>query len=221
MGIETGVSKSITVVSNIPSYLKFGVSRRESILHDFLMKFDMAGDSSLKGNAPIYELDSMSDVAKYSSIIVSESKKRNVDSNLVKAIMYMETTHGYYDAIPALFDKNKSILPMNVRSNYWKDIGFTRGELKKTKDNIVAGIYLIQKISERINPYSIVGVASLYQDLGTTKVTEYGKRVKNIYDKKLWIPEPGFLEKINMEINRFEMLSPLEQMNILKQLFGG
>ncbi len=93
--------------------------------------------------------------------------------------------------------------------------------IKKTKDNIVAGIYLIQKISERINPYSIAGVASLYQDLGTTKVTEYGKRVKNIYDKKLWIPEPGFLEKINMEINRFEMLSPLEQMNILKQLFGG
>ncbi len=38
---------------------------------------------------------------------------------------YMETTHGYYDAIPALFNKNKSILPMNVRSNYWKDIGFT------------------------------------------------------------------------------------------------
>ncbi len=75
----------------------------------------------------------MSDVAKYSSIIVSESKKRNVDSNLVKAIMYMETTHGYYDAIPTLFDKNKSILPMNVRSNYWKDIGFTRGELKKQR----------------------------------------------------------------------------------------
>jgi hypothetical protein len=221
LGIETGVSKSITVVSNTPTHLKFGVSRRESILHDFLMKFDMAGDSLLTGNAPIYELDSMSDVAKYSSIIVSESKKRNVDSNLVKAIMYMETTHGYYDAIPALFDKNKSILPMNVRSNYWKDIGFTRGELKKTKDNIVAGIYLIQKISERINPYSIAGVASLYQDLGATKVTEYGKRVKNIYDKKLWIPEPGFLEKINMEINRFEMLSPLEQINILKHLFGG
>ena len=79
----------------------------------------------------------------------------------------------------------------------------------------------LKKLSERVTPYSIEGLASLYQDLGTTKVTEYGARVKKIYIKKLWIPEPGLLEQINMEFNRFELLSPVEQIKILKRLFGG
>ncbi len=221
LGIESGISKSVALFSNTTTWVNIGISRKESILHDFIMKFNVRENSSVKGDMPFYELDSMSDVAKHSSMITSEANKWGIDSNLVKAIMYMETTHGYYDAIPALIDKNKSILPMNIRSGYWKDIGLTRGELKKIKNNIAAGVYLIKKLSERVTPYSIEGLASLYQDLGTTKVTEYGARVKKIYSKKLWIPEPGLLEQINMEFNRFEMLSPVEQINILKRLFGG
>lgn len=221
LGVESGLSKSIVVFSNTSTWIEFGISRRESILHDFMMKFNVARNLSAKGTAPIYELRSMSDVAKNSALITLEAKKQGVDVDLVKAIMYMETTHGYYDAIPALFDKNKSILPMNIRSDYWQDIGFSREELKKLSNNIAAGVYLLKKLSERASPYSIEGVATLYQDLGATQVTEYGARVKAIYDKKLWIPEPGFLEKINMEVNRFERLSPMEQINLLNRLFGG
>ncbi len=110
---------------------------------------------------------------------------------------------------------------MNVRSNYWKEIGFSRNELKTIKKNITAGIFLIKQLSERVHPYSIERLASLYQDLGATKVTEYGARVKQIYDKKPWIPEPGMLEKINMELNRFERLSPMDQIKILNRIFGG
>lgn len=221
LGIESGISKSIVVFSNSSAGIRIGISRRESILHDFLMRFNVSKNASVKGEAPFYELESMSDVAKHSAIITSEASKWGVDSNLVKAIMYMETTHGYYDALPALIDRNKSILPMNVRSDYWKDIGFTREELKKIKHNITAALFLIKKLTERVNPYSIEGLASLYQDLGTTKVTEYGARVKKIYDGKLWIPKPGLLKKIDMEINRFERLSPMEQIKILERLFGG
>lgn len=221
LGIESGISKSIDVFQNTSNLVSIGISRKESILHDFLMKFNVKGNSSVKGDAPFYELNSMSDVAKHSSVITSEAIRLGVDSALVKAIMYMESTHGYYDVIPALIDKNKSILPMNVRSGYWKCIGFTRGELKKAKNNITAGVYLIKKLSERVTPYSVEGLASLYQDLGATKVTEYGARVKQIYDKKLWIPKPGLLEQINLEVNRFENLSPMEQINILRRLFGG
>ncbi len=221
LGIESEISKSVGVFQNTSNRVSVGISRKESVLHDFLMKFKVEGNSSVQGDAPFYELDSMSDVAKHSHAITSEANRLGVDSDLVKAIMYMESTHGYYDIIPALIDKNKSILPMNIRSGYWKDIGFTREKLKKVKNNIAAGVYLIKKLSERVTPYSVEGLASLYQDLGTTKVTEYGARVKQIYDEKLWIPKPGFLEQINMEVNRFERLSPMEQINILRRLFGG
>jgi len=221
LGIESGISKSIVVFKNTSNWIRVGISRKESVLHDFLMRFNVKGNASARGNEPLYELDSMSDVAKHSRAITSEANRLGVDSDLVKAIMYMETTHGYYDAIPALIDKNKSILPMNVRSGYWKNIGFTREELKQSNNNIAAGVYLIKQLSERVTPYSVEGLASLYQDLGTTQVTEYGARVKQIYDKKLWIPEPGLLEKVNMEFNRFERLPPMEQINILKRLFGG
>jgi hypothetical protein len=221
LGIESGITKAIVAFKNRLSFLSFGISRKESVLHDFLMKFHVKGNPSVKGGKPIYELDSMSDVAKHSHAILSEAERHGVDPDFVKAIMYMETTHGYYDVIPALVDKNTSILPMNVRSGYWNDIGFTRSELKKVKNNISAGVYLIKKLSERVTPYSIEGLASLYQDLGATEVTEYGARVKQIYDRKLWIPRPGFLEKINMEVNRFESLPQVEQVSILRRLFGG
>lgn len=221
LGIESGISKSVAVFRNTLNWVRIGISRKESILHGFVMKFNVEGNSSVKGEAPIYELDSMSDVAKHTHTITTEANRFGVDSDLVKAIMYMESTHGYYDILPAVFDKNKSILPMNIRSDYWEDIGFARGELKKAKNNITAGVYLIKKLSERVTPYSIEGLASLYQNLGATKVSEYGARVKQIYDKKLWIPRPGLLEKINMKINRFERLPPMEQINILRRLFGG
>lgn len=220
-GIESGISKSVNLLKNTSNWVSFGISRKESVLHDFLMKFNVEGNSSVKGDAPVYELAIMSDVAKYSHLITSEASRLGVDSDFVKAIMYMESTHGYYDMLPELIDENKSILPMNIRSDYWKDIGFTRGELKKAKNNIAAGVYLIKKLSERVTPYSVEGLASLYQDLGATKVTEYGARVKQIYEKKLWIPEPSWLEKINMAVDRYEKSSSIEQIRILRRLFGG
>lgn len=61
------------------------------------------------------------------------AKEKGVDANLVKAIMYMETTHGYYDAILELFNKNKSILPMNINVDYWGSTFGSREELKKSR----------------------------------------------------------------------------------------
>lgn len=221
LGIESGISQSVVVFSNQPVFIRFGISRKESILHNFLMEFAVEGNSLAKGKEPIHELESMSDVAKNGAIIASESTKQGVDADIVKAIMYMETTHGYYDVIKRPFDKNMSLLPMNVRSDYWKDIGFSRRELKKIKNNISAGIFLIKMLSDRVKPYSIEGLASLYQDLGATKVTEYGARVKKIYDKKLWFPEPSILEKIEMEFNKYDRLSPTQQVDLLERIFGG
>jgi len=79
-------------------------------------------------------------------------KIQGVDPDLVKAIIYMETTHGYYDALVEPFDKNTSILPMNIRSGYWKQLGYSRKELKNPALNIEAGIYLLKKNYRKSKP---------------------------------------------------------------------
>jgi hypothetical protein len=219
LGIESGLSKSFSINSQ-STQLNIGISRKQSILHDFLMKFNVNSNSKASGEKPIYELHSMSDVAKYKHEIENAARKWNVDKDIIKAIMYMETTHGYYDSLPALIEENDSILPMNIFSDYWSDIGYNRKKLKEIKNNINAGAYLLSKLSKRVNPYSIEALASLYQDLGAIRVTDYGARVKQIYINKLWIPKPSLLDKIKLRSKQFEELSTMEQINTLKRLFG-
>ncbi|PID56436.1 hypothetical protein CSB45_11315 [candidate division KSB3 bacterium] len=81
-------------------------------------------------------------------IIESEALQQGLESNLIRAIMYMESTHGYYDKLMEVFDKNNSILPMNVRSDYWRDSGFSRTALKKS----VLIWHFIQAIREIHDP---------------------------------------------------------------------
>ncbi len=219
LDLETGIKKSLFISPNQSIVASFSISRRESILHDFLIDFHVAENATTNSGKLAYELDSMIHVAKHRLIVKSEADKLKVDADLVKAIMYTETTHGYCDTMPALFGK-KSILPMNVRSDYWKDVGFNYEKLKKISNNIEAEIFLIKQLSDRVKPYSIDRVASLYQNLGAIKVTNYGARVQEIYNKKLWVPDPGLLDKINMKVNQFEQLPPVDQINILRRLFG-
>lgn len=44
------------------------------------------------------ELESQSDVGKWCGQVIQISKRYKIDSELIKAITYMETTHGWYDA---------------------------------------------------------------------------------------------------------------------------
>lgn len=162
----------------------------------------------------------MSTVAQYKDIIESEAIQQGVDSNLIRAILYMETTHGYYDKLMEVFDKNNSILPMNVRSDYWRDLGFSRTSLKKPETNIHVGTLLLKRIIERVQPTNVEGIASVYNDLGTTVTTDYGARVKVIYDDKLWIPPQSFFDKIGDELWRFEQKNSMEQYQLLKRMFG-
>ncbi len=62
-------------------------------------------------------------------------KKYNLDPDWLKAIAYMENTHGYYDRLPLAHELKQlmgdapSYRPMNVQYQTWKPIanqlGFT------------------------------------------------------------------------------------------------
>lgn len=116
------------------------------------------------------------------------AKEKGVDANLVKAIMYMETTHGYYDAILELFNKNKSILPMNINVDYWGSTFGSREELKNPEKNIEAGVEIVDRIKKLLPANaSVEEIATLYNNINAKKVSEYGARVKAIYDEKPWV----------------------------------
>jgi hypothetical protein len=115
----------------------------------------------------------------------------NVDARLIRAIMHMETTHGYYDAPLALLGRNKSILPMNIHIQYWGNTFGTRAVLETPEGNIRAGAELIRRISSYL-PRSapISHVATLYNNINAHHVSEYGARVQRIYEAQPWLA-PG------------------------------
>ena len=101
--------------------------------------------------------------------------------------MYLETTHGYYDKIISPFNLNDSILPMNINTTFWGDTFGTRNSLKEPYNNIKAGALLIKGIEISLDPNtSIAKIASLYNNLKATKVSDYGARVAKIYEEKPW-----------------------------------
>lgn len=149
--------------------------------------FTVSDNPSAKGDAPFYEAGMFSQVNTYSAIIDKIATEKGVDSRLIRAIMFMETTHGYYDAPLSLIGANKSILPMNINVSYWGDTFGTREDLLKPENNIRAGAEMIFRIQANMPGEPIEKIATLYNNINAITVNDYGMRVKKIYDDQLWI----------------------------------
>lgn len=92
--------------------------------------FTVSDNPNARGDAPFYEAARYSQVNTHSATIEKVAAEKNVAPQLVKAIMYMETTHGYYDSLISCTGRNKSILPMNINVEYWGDTFGTRQDLQ-------------------------------------------------------------------------------------------
>lgn len=136
------------------------------------------------------EIRSLSDVGKYASTIEQHAKSAGVDPELVKAIMHMETTHGYYDVILDVFDKNKSILPMNINTDYWGSTFGTRQDLRDSEKNVAAGIEMLRRIQAALpEGATIEEIATLYNNINARNVSDYGATVNRFYKEKPWKDE--------------------------------
>lgn len=143
------------------------------------------------GSAPIYEFSAFSQVNRYNAIIDKVASEVGVDGRLIRAIMYMETTHGYYDAPLSWFDANKSILPMNVNTQYWGDAFGSRESLKDPYNNIKAGAEILFGIKSNLpTGASIAQIATLYNNINASSTTDYGSRVEDIYTSQPWQTPP-------------------------------
>lgn len=148
--------------------------------------FSVTDNHKTSGNAPINEITSFSEVDKHSVFIDIAAFEKRVDAQLIRAIIYMETTHGYYDAPLSLFGKNKSILPMNINVEYWGNTFGSREELLNPLTNIRAGAEMISRIQKNLLTTSIEKIATLYNHINAIAVNEYGMRVRKIYEEKPW-----------------------------------
>lgn len=162
-------------------------ARRQSIITGTPGRIRVANTDSDAGREPAwYERDSIGreTVTTHLQSINRIAAELGVDPKLVKAIMYAENARGWYDSYKP--GQVKSIRPMNVHVDFWRDLGWSRAELMNDETNIRAGVTIIKGIVERLEDPTVEKVATLYNSLSKDKVTEYGTRVGVIYRGQLW-----------------------------------
>jgi len=160
--------------------------RRDAIVNNTPATFPIAENPDADGDKPWFEWPAMSEVGEYQDLIEKEAEEAGVDPDLVKAIVYMETTHGYYDRIKDAVSEPGSLRPMNVNVEYWEGMGVSREQLKNPELNIRTGIKIVKGISERLKHGDIRKIATLYNNLAVEKVTDYGARVERLYRERPW-----------------------------------
>lgn len=173
---------------NIP-VLRKAEERKESIINNTPALFPIETNPKAVGIKPFYELESQSDVGKWCAQIALISRRHKIDLELVKAIMYMETTHGWYDCVNPF---RRTILPMNIHYAYWRKLGVTPEQLNVPRYNIEFGVIILSRIRDRIEDPTISKIATLYNSLAAEKVSDYGARVASLYWEKPWIKEGCF-----------------------------
>jgi soluble lytic murein transglycosylase-like protein len=76
---------------------------------------------------------------------------------------------------------------MNIHTSYWQGLGYSREQLKDATTTIEAGARILKGIISIVERPSVDKVATLYNYLGATEVSQYGARVRSIYLQKPWL----------------------------------
>lgn len=132
-------------------------------------------------------------VRRHEAIIEREAADQGVDANLIKAIMYIEYAQGYHDALHTALGVDKSLRPMNIRSDPWAGLDDPPADLTDPATNIRTSVTLIRRITERIGDPTPSKVASIWNSTGRENVSDFGARVERAMGEVLWqvpLPDP-------------------------------
>ena len=75
---------------------------------------------------------------------------------------------------------------MNVHTEYWEELGYSREELHNPEINIQAGVELLGRIKERMPDATPAELATIYNSLGEKEVSDYGARIEELLKEKPW-----------------------------------
>ena len=129
-------------------------------------------------------------VRKYNNLIEKYTQQYNVDSNLVKAIMYTENACGHYyggNAIADYIGISKSQMPMNIRSNIWSNFQGKHYDTRNPAQNIELATLLIKQISNSIVNPTAEKIITIWNSAGKNKISSFGYRGGMAYRNKLWL----------------------------------
>ena len=118
-------------------------------------------------------------VRKYNNLIEKYTQRYNVDSNLVKAIMYTENACGHYyggNAIADYIGISKSQMPMNIRSNIWSNFQGKHYDTRNPAQNIELATLLIKQISNSIVNPTAEKIITIWNSAGKNKISSFGYR---------------------------------------------
>lgn len=170
-----------------PPVITKEVDRMVAIITDSPARFIVA-DSNVQANpAPLHYIEYFEQVTKNANRIREAAARHSIDPDIVRAIIWMESTRGYYDSGTGLVLKPKTILPMNVWLDYWTGFKVTREGLQDPAINIDTGTKILARIKAKTSGGSIAKIATLYGNLAAQKESEYGKTVEYYYNTKPWL----------------------------------
>lgn len=177
--------------------------RRESILMNMPGRFQVTESPAIKGDpSPWYSKPGLEETTPNLLFIDKAALRYDLDPEFVRAIVWMESTHGWYDR----FDpKNKTIRPMNVHARLWEQLGITRSDLDNPELNIEAGVYILAQIWQRTENPTCEKVATLYNQLGATAVNQYGKTIVAYMNQRPWASTLGASKRENQKRNSIQL----------------
>jgi peptidoglycan hydrolase-like protein with peptidoglycan-binding domain len=164
-------------------------SRETSILKNKPAVFDISVNPNANDTSPLYESKLLANLAlvKFDKMVEDLSKKHNIDSDLVRAIMWSEHARGAYWGFGYVADATKqsnTLMPMNINSEIWGSL--IQGDLYAYDNNIEAGIILLKRIRDRIEKPTIAKIAAIWHYIGLEKTNNYAHYVERIYKEKPW-----------------------------------
>lgn len=166
--------------------LQRGRARRERILAYLPGRFEFEDDAPANPYPfPWYSNPDAELVTPYEHLYEEAAARYGVDPDLLKAIAWIESTHGWWDEL--VTDAPKTIRPMNVYAGIWADLGVSREDLEDPRVNIEAAAYICASIASRVDNPSVETIATLYNDLGAIQISDYGVTVAYYYRTKPWV----------------------------------
>jgi hypothetical protein len=135
-----GRGSHVRIAREIAVHQARGRDRQKVILEGRRADFSIAPNPRAKRTASAHEIARISKVKDYKTEIERVASQIGVEANLIRAIMYMETTRGgHYGTVAELIGISNSILPMNINVGFWGNAFGSSAELEIPLNNILAG----------------------------------------------------------------------------------
>lgn len=124
-------------------------------------------------------------VAEHDSLIAFHAAAQEIDPDWLRAIVIAE-------AIRRPEEVGSRVAPMGMDSTVWAGLdGAAARDFADPSENVRLAALLLRRILDRLpeENQALHVVASLYDDIGTESVTEYGMKVAEMFARRAWESE--------------------------------